>query len=425
MVQRTTTFSQPFCNPRACVVREQGFIMSTPKTPKRSSHRWGWMFAAAILLLLAAAAYSLYQALIPPRPGAFYTPPDPLPDVPLGTVLRSEPITAQVPEGAQAWRILYLSSDMHGEPIAVSGVVIAPGEAAETERPVLAWAHGTIGIEPECGISHTRQPLDGIHELERAIDAGFVVVASDYPGLGTPGVHPYLIGVAEANAVLDSVRAAQQLNVQAGNRYALWGESQGGHAALWAAQRTEAYAPELELVGAAVAAPAIDLPGVFALGIDSRLGSIVISQALYAWSHYYAEMNLDDLIDPAMRTQFDRIATTCVTTPLAFALIRNLPTPAEFLTVDPLTTEPYKSILAENVPTAPIHVPLLISHGDADTLIPIEGSKNAFAKRCLAGEDVQFVHYPGVSHPAAAESALMTIGWIEDRFAHLPTSSNC
>ena len=39
---------------------------------------------------------------------------------------------------------------------------------------------------------------------------GYVVVATDYPGLGVPGqIHPYLIGVSEGRAVLDSVRAAR------------------------------------------------------------------------------------------------------------------------------------------------------------------------------------------------------------------------
>ena len=40
---------------------------------------------------------------------------------------------------------------------------------------------------------------------------GYVVVATDYEGLGTPGVHAYLVGLSEARAVLDSVRAARNL----------------------------------------------------------------------------------------------------------------------------------------------------------------------------------------------------------------------
>ena len=63
---------------------------------------------------------------------------------------------------------------------------------------------------------------------------GYVVVATDYEGLGVPGVHPYLVGISEAHAVLDSVRAARELPAaQATHRFAVWGHSQGGHAALF------------------------------------------------------------------------------------------------------------------------------------------------------------------------------------------------
>jgi hypothetical protein len=43
------------------------------------------------------------------------------------------------------------------------------------------------------------------------LDRGYVVAATDYPGLGTPEVHPYLVGTSEAHAVLDSVRAARAI----------------------------------------------------------------------------------------------------------------------------------------------------------------------------------------------------------------------
>ena len=35
-------------------------------------------------------------------------------------------------------------------------------------------------------------------ELARLLARGWVVVATDYPGLGTPGPHPYLVGQSEA-----------------------------------------------------------------------------------------------------------------------------------------------------------------------------------------------------------------------------------
>ncbi len=78
----------------------------------------------------------------------------------------------------------------------------------------------------------------------------YVVVATDYPGLGTPGPHPYLIGESEGRAVLDSVRAARAIEkAHAGKRFVVWGHSQGGHAALFAGELARRYAPELSSSG--------------------------------------------------------------------------------------------------------------------------------------------------------------------------------
>ena len=89
---------------------------------------------------------------------------------------------------------------------------------------------------------------------------GWVVVAPDYAGLGGRGVHPFLVGPDTAHAVLDAVRAARAVpDAAARPRFAIWGESQGGHAALWTGQLARRYAPDLTLVGVAAAAPATDL----------------------------------------------------------------------------------------------------------------------------------------------------------------------
>ena len=60
------------------------------------------------------------------------------------------------------------------------------------------------------------------------VERGYAVAATDYPGLGTPGPHPYLVGVSEARAVLDPApRAARTMpGVGGSDRFAVWGHSQ-------------------------------------------------------------------------------------------------------------------------------------------------------------------------------------------------------
>ncbi|MBV9168777.1 MAG: hypothetical protein JOZ81_01675 [Chloroflexi bacterium] len=47
--------------------------------------------------------------------------------------------------------------------------------------------------------------------LDQVIEQGWVLVATDYTGLGTAGPHPYLIGPGEAYSVLDAVRAGRSI----------------------------------------------------------------------------------------------------------------------------------------------------------------------------------------------------------------------
>src|SRR6201999_4475764 len=139
------------------------------------------------------------------------------------------------PDGATAYRILYKSDGLQGEPIAVSGVVIIPsGPSPAKGRPIIAWAHPTTGIVSKCAPSLARVFFQSIQGLNEMLQRGYVVAATDYPGLGTAGPHPYLVGISEGRAVLDSVRAARSIGgTRTRSTFSVWGHSQGGQAALF------------------------------------------------------------------------------------------------------------------------------------------------------------------------------------------------
>ena len=156
-----------------------------------------------------------------PAAGAFYQPPNPLPKAKPGTIIRSEALT-NAPAGSLGWRILYHSTGLHGEDIAVSGMVFAP--AADSARAVHVddrrhvrgregggWSHHRGLGPPDHGRRRpARAPSvlpDGptlVAGLQSFLDAGFVVAATDYQGLGTPGVHPYLVGISEGRGTLNA-----------------------------------------------------------------------------------------------------------------------------------------------------------------------------------------------------------------------------
>ena len=175
------------------------------------------------------------------------------------------------PFNADAYRVLYRSTGLHGEPIAVSGVVIVPkGVPPAGGRPIVAWAHPTTGIVDRCAPSLARAFFRSVQGLQDMMNRGYAVAATDYPGLGTPGVHPYLVGESEARAVIDSVRAARSVpGVGDGRSFAVWGHSQGGQAALFTGLLASTYAPDLNLVGVAAAAPATELRSLMMKDIDT------------------------------------------------------------------------------------------------------------------------------------------------------------
>jgi len=322
---------------------------------------------------------------------------------------------------------MYRSTDLEDNPIAVTGTVVAPAETSSEPRKVIAWAHGTTGIRPECGVSHTSDPYQQTPAIERMLAEGFVITITDYPGLGTPGIHPYMVGPVAAYSVLDSVRAARQISeVNAGDRFVVWGASQGGHSALWTAQLASDYAPELTLLGTAASAPAIDLRGIVEFNLDKLSGGIFMGFVFAAWDEVYPEARLDEIVRTDEYDNFTQMIEPCFTAAAGFLKVRDhFRTPEQYLSVDILNTEPWSTLFEDNTPREPISVPILIAHGTADSLIPMELSEAEAARRCEEGEDVQFARYPGSSHDAREDTALYILGWVGDRFAGRPTASNC
>ena len=136
-----------------------------------------------------------------------------------GTVIRVWPLESGGPGNSDAFRFLYRSTDPKGKPIPVSGAIFIPsGPAPAGGRHIIAWAHPTSGVAPDCAPSLYPDRAGLIWNLREMLSEGYIVVATDYPGLGTDGVHPDLIGESAGRAVLDSVRAARRRRPVASDR---------------------------------------------------------------------------------------------------------------------------------------------------------------------------------------------------------------
>ena len=146
----------------------------------------------------------------------------------------------------------------------------------------------------------------------KLLESGYAIAATDYPGLGTPGPHPYLVGESEARGVIDLVRAARSFpGLEQSSRFAVWGHSQGGQAALFTGMIAKSYAPELHLVGVAAAAPATDLTALMTDDLDTTGGRNLTAMTIWSWSKGYgADMNA--VIAPAAVPTVEALANICI-----------------------------------------------------------------------------------------------------------------
>ncbi len=344
-----------------------------------------------------------------------------------GQLISAEPVI-DTPAGTQAWRVRYLTRDDRGVPREVTGMVIAPREALPASpRPVIAWAHGTWGTAQKCAPS-----LDAkFFELTPAIDAvrrGYVVVAPDYPGLGSAGAHPYLVGTATARSVLDAVRAARGIaGAAAGNRYAVWGESQGGHAALWTGQLHQAEGAGLTLVGVAAGAPVTDLAANLRQSSNANVRTFLTALATDSWSRYYGvPLNLGKRRSPGI---IRRMAGNCVSalaSPRIGTILGIAALSQDLRGVDLGTLRPWSSFVAANSTTPISRVPVLFAQTREDFLVAPAVTR-AFARRMCANRvRVRWIDLPGKDHPTTAkQSAPATIDWIDQRFAGERAPSDC
>lgn len=171
-----------------------------------------------------------------------------------------------VPGAAQAYRIQYSTPNQHGAMATSTGAVFVPaGKPPAGGWPVVAWAHGTVGLGDDCTPSaHPRSQRDSDY-LAHWLRQGYAVVGTDYVGLGTPGLMSYLNGRSEAHSIVDSVKAAQHLYVPLAKRWAIVGQSQGAGAALNGAR----YATALSR------GSGLDYRGVVATGTPANIEQIV------------------------------------------------------------------------------------------------------------------------------------------------------
>nr|WP_245537785.1 lipase family protein [Tsukamurella paurometabola] len=218
---------------------------------------------------------ALMRSLITPDPVTPIAEPDwsgmdarhyagPVPSA--GTPIDRVPLAAGlwVDAAADAHRFLYATTNQHGPAVSTAALFLPDGDPPTGGWPVIAWAHGTVGLGDDATPSAQSQSDRQQFYLGHWLDRGYAVVASDYAGLGTPGLMSYLNGKVEAHNLIDSVHAARGFDVPLSTRWALVGQSQGAGAAMNGARYAREFGAGYDL----------DLRGVVATGTPANIERI-------------------------------------------------------------------------------------------------------------------------------------------------------
>lgn len=401
--------------------------------------------------------------------GGFYTSiPELNPDAKLGTLIKVEKIHTTV-ANAEAWKIVYVSSDVQERKTLASGLIVAPKGVPPASRPIVAWAHGTTGTAQTCGPSQVldpAQPLNqyfmpkgnswtdfGIPAIDAFIKEGYVLVATDYQGLGAGGKHQYTVAATQARDVINSIRAASSFQeAHAGNKAIVYGWSQGGGATIAAAGLTDYLSKTgtardgVELLGFVAMAP-YDLAVTFPSGkLNSAEATKYLQQlgdsfsaSVFNFTHYaqnlwgmvaaFPELRLNDILtDEGAQIADELLSRKCMhvasdTFNYAYGTsYKKLLRPSIKNATAWITANKKSSVM----PIKPM-APVIIYFGNHDTTVPPVMGKLYSAQMCNMGANIMRVQLPGdqdhFSTPASAEPFYTQ--WIAERFAGKPAKNGC
>jgi dipeptidyl aminopeptidase/acylaminoacyl peptidase len=352
-----------------------------------------------------------------------------------GSVLTVSSITLppELSSVATAKKILYKSTDANGSNVAVSGVVLTPKSQyrpSTGNRNTVAWAHGTEGMADKCAPSRHPNTFDASPSYTYYRDAlrsylvnGWTVSASDYQGLGTPGTPQYLVGGTEARNVIDSVRAARNLDPSLSNKWVASGHSQGGQATLFANEIASSYGRGLRLKGSVSIAPVSNLD-ILGAAVPGTPGNGYVVMALVGLAAVDSSVDVNSLLAQPAKDLLPVLDSGCWMEVLsaysgltAEQLLNGSALPQAVL--DKLAS--YGNPDRQS-PTAPI----LLVQGEADQTLPLEITQLLQSQLCVYNKPIQLTTYPGQDHdPVIAASLNDVAAYIQARFAGQPAPNNC
>lgn len=157
----------------------------------------------------------------------------------LNSYIKEVPYTKDSLSNAKSIQVMtYTMKNVQGNMAEATALVFYP----KTAKPkagwrVVVWEHGTVGVGDDCAPSNNKIGVNFGELAEDLLAAGYIIVAPDYEGLGTRGIHPYLNLQSEAESALSAIAAFKaKYGKDLNGEWMSVGQSQGGQASLGTAE---------------------------------------------------------------------------------------------------------------------------------------------------------------------------------------------
>ncbi|MEO3788298.1 lipase family protein [Actinocorallia sp. B10E7] len=361
---------------------------------------------------------------------AFSTPPSPLPQGAPGDVIRSRPAKAGPPGAralADAWEVMYLSTDAQGKPNAVTGMVLVPRKGDRSTAPVVGFGPGTHGPAYRCAPS--RMIDDGAFYEQPAVNdmlaRGWAVAVTDYEGYHPDPKTTYVVGRSTGPALIDAVRAAQRLpaaGLSADAKVAFRGYSQGGGAAMWAGELQPSYAPELNLVGVVGGGVPGDL-ALVSLALNGGVGFGFLMNALIGLDNAYG-LGLDGVLNENGRAAFAAMRENdCAIELFADYQGRSV---ADYFTRSPLADAAWQRAYGANkLGGSTIAVPVFQYHVTNDELVDHQQAATLRSTYCSKGVKLTWKTFDAGHLSGVQRGNADALSFLTDRIAGRDATTNC
>lgn len=322
------------------------------------------------------------------------------------------------PAAREASRFLYTTLGANGKMTVSTGALFLPHKPApKGGYKIVAWAHGTVGLGNDCTPSAgDRYPRD-VRYLDHWLKQGYAIVATDYVGLGTPGVMPYLDGKTSAHNVVDSVKAAQHSRfAKLSPQWVVVGQSQGGGVAMVTARYATTYSKgsRLDYRGAvSTGTPAyIEDLAQFA-GPNFRLPTKMAGLTTYVlyivtgFREARPAMNIDQALSPLGKQWVKKAQTMCYGA-IHKAIEDNQINVSQFFSKSLRTIPGIHDAFKEymGVPVTGYDRPIFMGHGGRDTDVITPFTLRLVVEMKLAGEPLEFHFYPTYDHSQTVNGSL-------------------